>query len=373
MTTTLAPAQPGFVARYRSVVIVVVLAVAFPFIVGLIDGQSPSAIINSEGGNAKFLMGLAIEVFILALFALSYDLVLGIAGLFSLGHQMFFAAGAYGTGIMLESFGWPMPMVIVGLLVGAIAQAILFGIVLPRVHAGLTFALVTLGFGAMFWIVIQSPELSEYAGSDVGLAGAASLVPQWLNTTENRLNFYLVVLAILVIAYLVIRQIVSSPTGAVMVANRDNPDRAKMLGYNTFWFQMLALIVASIAAATAGMLWAMHQPIVTPTIASLGWMVAVLLMVIMGGIGTLTGAILGAAAFRLLQYYLEKWFAGGGGLEGGADLLLGVTFIIIVLVLPYGIVGTWRARAIRRRQGYDRLKSLFSRAGAPPSTSEGDE
>jgi branched-chain amino acid transport system permease protein len=351
--TTAVSTRPGFLQRHSMLVIVTVLAVAFPFIVGILDGQSPAAVIASEGGNAKFMMGLSVEVFILALFAMSYDLILGITGLFSLGHQMFFAVGAYGAGIMLKSLEWSLPVTFLGVLVLAVIQALLFGIILPRVQGGLTFALVTLGFGAMFWIVIQSPELSEHAGSDVGLAGASSLVPTWINTTENRFWFYLVAFAVLFIAYLVFRQIVASPTGAVMVANRDNPDRARMLGYNTFWFQIIALIAASIAAAIAGMLWAMHQPIITPAIAGLQWMVAVLLMVIMGGIGTLSGAIFGAAVFRLLEFYLEKWFSGSAG------LLLGVAYVAMVLFLPYGIVGTWRAKGARIKQGWERLLRLI--------------
>ncbi|MEA2011073.1 MAG: branched-chain amino acid ABC transporter permease [Actinomycetota bacterium] len=348
---TLHSQQSGFFARHRMVVVVTVAAIVFPFFIGFLDGQSPAAVIASEGGNAKFLMGLAIEVFILALFALSYDLILGFTGLFSLGHMMFFGVGAYGAGIMLKSLDWSLPATVIGVVVLGVLQAVLFGIVLPRVQ-GITFALVTLGFGAMFSVVIQSPELSDHAGSDVGLAGASSLMPEWINTTENRFRLYLLVFAILLLVYLAYRQIVASPTGAVMVANRDNPERAAMLGYNTFWFQFFALVVSSITAAVAGMLWALHQPIVTPAVAGLGWMIAVLLMVIMGGLGTLTGAIVGAAAFRLLGFYLEKWFGGG------ADLMLGITFILIVLLLPYGIVGTWRARSVERKQGWARLIRL---------------
>ena len=351
--TVSAPTRPGFIQRHSMLTLVTVLALVFPFLVGLLDGQSPAAVISSEGGNAKFMMGLSVEIFILALFAMSYDLVLGITGLFSLGHQMFFAAGAYGSGIMLKSLEWSLGATLLGLVVLAVLQALLYGIILPRVRGGLTFALVTLGFGAMFWIVIQSPELSEYAGSDVGLAGASSLVPAWINTTENRFTFYLVALAILLIVYIVFRQIIASPTGAVMIANRDNADRARMLGYNVFWFQLFALVMSSLAAALAGMLWVMHQPIVTPTIASLGWMVTVLLMVIMGGIGTLSGAVIGAAAYRLLDFYFERWFGGG------ATVLLGAAFIAIVLFLPYGIVGTWRAKAAARSAGWTRLTSLL--------------
>ncbi|MEN8114112.1 MAG: branched-chain amino acid ABC transporter permease [Actinomycetota bacterium] len=349
--TTLSVSKQGFLTRQRFLLVVVIAAVLFPFLVGMLDGQSPAAVIASEGGNAKFMMGLAVEVFILALFAISYDLILGITGLFSLGHQLFFAVGAYGTGIMLKSLGWSLPMAILGIVVLGVVQAVLFGVILPRVQ-GLTFALVTLGFGAMFWIVIQSPELSDHAGSDVGLAGASSLVPEWINTTNNRFRFYLLVFAFLLLVYVLYKRIVASPTGAVMVANRDNPDRAGMLGYNTFWFQMFALLISSLTAAFAGMFWAMHQPIITPAVAALPWMVAVLLMVIMGGIGTLAGAIVGAAAFRLLGFYLEKWFGGG------AELLLGITFILIVLFLPYGIVGTWRAKAVERKRGWGRLKRL---------------
>ncbi len=349
--TTATTSRPGFITRHGMLIFVVVLAVLFPFLVGLIDGQSPAAVIASEGGNSKFMMGLAIEVFILALFALSYDLLLGITGLLSFGHQMFFAVGAYGSGIMLKSLGWSLPMTVLGVLVLAFLQAFLFGVVLPRVQ-GITFALVTLGIASMFWIVIQSPDLGDWTGADVGLQGASSYVPAWINTNDHRFRFYLLALAVLVLFYLAFQRIVSSPTGAVMVANRENQDRALMLGYNTLWFKLFALVTTSIAAAVAGMLWTMHQPIVTPTVAGLGWVVAALLMVLMGGIGTLAGAIIGAAMFRLLSFYLERWFGGG------ASLMLGITYVLLVLFLPYGIVGTWRLKAFERRRGLDRLKQL---------------
>lgn len=350
--TMLPVSNNSFFVRYKMLLVVIVLGVAFPFLVGFMDGQSPAAVIASEGGNSKFLMGLAVEVFILALFALSYDLVLGITGLLSLGHMMFFAAGAYGAGVMLKSFDWPLWGIVIAVIIIGVVQALLFAVVIPRIGGALTFALVTLGFATMFSIVVQSPELKPWTGSDVGLQGAAGVVPEWINTTDSRFQLYLVVFALLLVAYLIYKRIVESPTGAVLVATRDNPDRAQMLGYNIFWFQLFALVVASITAAISGMLWAMHQPIVTPTVAGLGWMVAVLLMVIMGGIGTLTGAIVGAATYRLLDFYLERWFGGG------ATMLLGVAFILIVLFLPYGIVGTWRARAVQRQQGYERLKRL---------------
>ncbi|MDJ0498381.1 MAG: branched-chain amino acid ABC transporter permease [Acidimicrobiia bacterium] len=360
--TTLTASKTSFLSRYRMLTIVLILGVAFPFLIGFTDGQSPAAVIASEGGNAKFMMGLAVEIFILALFALSYDLVIGVTGLLSLGQMMFFATGAYGAGVMLKSFEWALPVTLLAVIVIGVVQALLFAVVIPRTGGALTFALVTLGFASVFAIIVESPELKDYTGSDVGLQGAAAAVPSWLNTTDSRFWLYLVVFAILAAAYLTFKRILESPTGAVLVATRDNPDRAQMLGYNIFWFQLFALVVSSITAAISGMLWAMHQPIVTPTVAGLGWMVTVLLMVIMGGIGTLSGAIVGAGTYRLLDFYLERWFGGT------ATLLLGIAFILIVLFLPYGIVGTWRERSARIKQGRKRLISLVT--GRNESTQE---
>lgn len=336
--------------RNRVVLLAVVGALAFPFIVALISGQSPGAVLSGEAGNAKFLQGLAIEVFILGLYALSYDLVLGVTGLLSFGHAMFFAVGAYTTGILLKSFEWPFWATVVGVAVAAILQALLFGLVLPRVK-GIAFALVTLGMSSVFFIVVQSPEVGDYTGADVGLQGVP--IPEWLDTNTHRFRVYLVALGVLVIAYLLYRAIVRSPTGAVLLANRENEERALGLGYNTFWFKLFALTVSSLTAATAGLLWAVQQPIITPQVAGLGWTVAALLMILIGGVGTLSGAIVGAAVYRLLSYYLERWFGGT------APVLVGAAYIAIVLFLPYGIVGTWRAKAINRRAGVERLRSLF--------------
>lgn len=355
MTTATKPSQ-SFVTRHRIFALGVILAVGFPFLVALISGQSPAAVLSGEAGSAKFLQGLAIEVFILGMYAISYDLVLGITGLLSFGHAMFFAVGAYASGIMLKSLGWPLAITAVGVLVAAILQAALFAIVLPRVK-GIAFALVTLGLASVFHIVVQSSEVSDYTGGDVGLQGIP--VPDWIDTNTHRFRMYLITLALLLIAYVIYRMIVGSPTGAVLLANRENGDRALSLGFNTFWFKFFALTVASITAAVAGMMWTIQQPIITPQIASLGWTVAALLMILIGGVGTLTGALIGAAVYRLLSYYLERWFGGG------APVLIGAAYIAIVLFLPYGIVGTWRARAVERRQGLDRLRRLLlNRGGA---------
>lgn len=339
-----------WVVRHRMLLLAVVAAVLFPFVVSVVvDGAPLSAVLENADGNAKFLQGLAIEVFILALYAMSYDLVLGVSGLLSFGHAMFFAVGAYTLGIMLKTAGMGLVPALGIVLVAAVLQALLFAVVLPRVK-GIGFALVTLGLASVTSIIITSTEMTGLTGADIGLQGVPS--PEWLDSTDHRFRFYLVALAVLVVAYLVYVRIVDSPTGKVLVAVRDNEDRALMLGYPTFWYKTLALVVSSITAAFAGSLHTLHQPIVTPNVAGLGFTVAALLMILIGGVGTISGAIVGAAVFRLTEFYLERWF------EGLSNLLLGVGYIVLVLFLPYGIVGTWRARAVRRQQGRAMLARL---------------
>jgi branched-chain amino acid transport system permease protein len=120
---------------------------------------------------------------------------------------------------------------------------------------------------------------------------------------------------------------------------------------------LIALIISSITAAFAGFLHTVHQPIVSPNIAGLGWTVAALLMILMGGVGTLAGAYVGAFVFRLLEYLLDKWFGES------ASFLLGAMYILLVLFVPYGIVGTWRMRSRDVKRGRDYLVRLLTGRG----------
>jgi branched-chain amino acid transport system permease protein len=330
---------------------VLLFMLVLPFLIALLDGQPPSAVLENRTGTARFMQGLLLEVFILAIYAISYDLILGITGLLSFGHAMFFATGAYATGIMLRSFGWGLFPTLGLVVVVGVLQALLFALVLPRVK-GITFALVTLGFASVFQIVVMSNELVAYTGADVGLQGVP--VPAFLNTSTDRFRFYVVALLLTFFVYVFYRRFVDSPTGRVCVAIRENEGRALMLGYNTFYFKLVALIISSITAALAGMLNTLHQPIVSPNVAGLGWTVAALLMILIGGVGTLSGALVGAAVYRLLSFYLERWF----GVY--SSFLLGVVYVLLVLFVPYGIVGTYRARKLRIREGRGRLLTLFT-------------
>lgn len=333
--------------------VVVVILAALPFLIGLANGDSIGDVLTNESGNSKFIQGLLIEVFILAVFAISYDLVLGITGLLSFGHAMFFAVGAYLTGVLLKSFGWSLLPTIAAVIVAGVVQALLFAIVLPRVK-GITFALVTLGMASVFSIMIGTRELAEYTGADVGLQGIPR--PALLDPV-SRLRFYFIALAFTVFIYLLYRRFVDSPTGRVCIAIRENEDRARMLGFNTFYFKLAALTVASITAALAGLLNALYMPIVSPEIAHMGKTVDALLIILIGGMGTLSGAMIGAALYRLLEFYLHKWFGES------AAFILGALYVAFVLFVPYGIVGTWKLRGFHWRQGWDRFRRMLTGRG----------
>lgn len=335
---------------YRASWVVLLLLAALPFVVGVFEGASPAAVWSNEGGTSKFIQGLAIEIFILALYALSFDLIFGFTGLLSFGHSMFFAVGAYGSGIALKSFGLTWWQTLVAVLVLAVVQALLFGVVLPRVK-GITFALVTLGMASVFHIVVLSTELGAYTGADVGLQGV--IAPDFLNPATQRLRLYFITLAILILFYLIYKRFVNSPTGRVCTAIRENEGRARMLGYNTFTFKLAALMLSSVTAAMAGALHTVYQPIVSPNTAGMGFTVTALLIVLIGGVGTLDGALVGAAVYRLLDFGLRRYIGES------ASFINGAVYVAFVLFIPYGIVGSWRLKALQIRQGWQRLVRLI--------------
>lgn len=337
---------PSFFRQHQISLFALLTLILFPFAVGLFEGASPALVWANGSGTSKFMQGLAIEIFILALYALSFDLIFGFTGLLSFGHSMFFAVGAYTTGIALKSFGLNLWQTLGVVFLAAVAQALLFGIVLPRVK-GITFALVTLGMASVFHILVMSTEFGTYTGADVGLQGV--VVPEFISPATERLRLYFIVLGILILFYLLYKRFVSSPTGRVCTAIRENEARAKMLGYNTFYFKLAALLLSSVTAALAGTLHALYQPIVSPNTASLGFTVTALLITLIGGVGTLNGALVGAVIYRLLDFGLRRY------LGESASFINGAVYVAFVLFIPYGIVGTWRLKSLQIQQGWERL------------------
>lgn len=343
--------QISFFRKYQTFWIFFLVMLILPFAIGLLEGSSLVEVWQNQGSYSKFIEGLGIEIFILALFALSYDLLFGITGLLSFGHAMFFASAAYMTGIVLKFTQLPLLAIFGLVIVLSVVQALLFSLVLPRVK-GITFALITLGFASVFHIVITSTDLSKFTGSDVGLQGYK--VPAFINPAAEKLRFYIIALIILFVMYVIYKSFVKSPSGRVCIAIRENEDRVKMLGFNSAKFKILAMMISSFTAALAGMLHALYQPAIIPSVADLGFTVTGLLIVLIGGVGTLGGAIVGAFVFKLLDFGLRRFIGGS------ASFVIGAIYVLFVLFIPYGIVGTMQLRKFKIKAGWN---DLLSRLG----------
>jgi branched-chain amino acid transport system permease protein len=210
-----------------------VLALALtPFGLALLTGQPIGE------GAPKFWQGMLIQVFILAVFAISYDLLMGYTGILSFGHAMFFGGGAYVTGILLTHAHWSLWGVVPVVILVAVLQGLIIGVLSLRVR-GVYLAMVTLAFAEMFFILAEATDFRQWTGAEDGLHGIP--IPAWLDPTNNRLNFYYVALGFCVVMYLLARRLVDSPTGRVMVAIRENEARAQTIGYHTFVYKLIAI------------------------------------------------------------------------------------------------------------------------------------
>lgn len=334
---------------------------AFPWVAGVFIGDpnvaQPGASLvdnlarQAESGYAKFWQGMIIQMLILGIFAMSYDLLLGYSGILSFGHAMFFGAGGYAIAILIgDEIGWPFGWALLAVLVIALLQSLLLGMLSLRVK-GVYLAMVTLAFAEMFFILAQAGDFRQYTGADDGLHGFP--VPAYLSATDHRIRFYYLALLFFVVVFVSARRLVNSPTGRVMVATRENENRATMIGYQTFWYKLIAFVAAGVFAALAGALSALYNVSVTPSLLSTTRTIDALAMTIIGGAGTLVGPIVGAGIIQLLGYWLERWFGPSW------TLIYGLIFMLIVIFLPYGIVGTIRARSFRWRAGWKRWEQLL--------------
>ncbi|WP_028459657.1 branched-chain amino acid ABC transporter permease [Chloroflexus sp. Y-396-1] len=303
--------------------------VIFPYVIAVLTGQPV------DSGVPKFWQGMLIQVFILAVFAMSYDILMGYTGILSFGHALFFGTGAYTIGILLKHAGWDLGSAFVAVIVIAIVQSLIVGLLSLRV-SGVYFAMVTLAFAQMFFLLAEATDFRQWTGAEDGLQSIP--VPAWISPTTERLRFYYLALVFAIAMYLIARQIVNSPTGRVMMAIRDNEVRAKVLGYNTLIFKLIAITVSGVMAALAGALNALWNLNANPAVLSVATTINALLMTIIGGVGSLIGPMLGAGVIQLLGYWLNVFFGPSW------PLLFGIVYILIVLFLPYGIVGTWRLR-----------------------------
>ncbi len=282
-------------------------------------------------GAGNYPVKLLQEILIWGIFAMSLDLLMGYAGMVSFGHSAFFGIGGYVAALALtKSPGLVSALVLPALAAGL--AALVIGFFSIRV-SGVYFIMLTLAFSQMFHAYTFQVS---WLGAEDGLVGIPRpTVPGWDIASPRGFHGYLLTLVVLVT--LALWRVVRSPFGRVLRGIHENEGRMEALGYAVDRYKLLAFVIAGVIAGVAGALYAQFNGSITPD--AFFWKTSgeALLMVIIGGTGTLGGAVLGAAAFILLQSlvstYTERWM-----------LILGVTFILFVLFAPGGIVGALRGR-----------------------------
>jgi branched-chain amino acid transport system permease protein len=317
-------------------------------------------------------MSVAAKILVFILLVASYDLLLGYTGIVSFAHTMFFGIGAYGVAIASDKLGAGVGALAVGVgtaLVVSLVVSLGVGLFSLRVKA-IFFAMITLAVASAFMTLAS--QLSDFTGGEDGLTFRN---PAWLQPsfepfeTEvfgllidgKTLTYWLMFVTVLALFGLILR-IVNSPFGRVLQAIRENDFRAEAIGYRTVVFRTLSNVLAALFATVAGALLALWLRYVGPdTTLSFEIMLDILLIVVIGGMGTLYGAVIGSVLFVLAQNYLQDLLKLGAVAVEGVPVLqdlvapdrwllwLGLLFVLSVYHFPTGIVGRLRARAVAGR------------------------
>ncbi len=275
-----------------------------------------------------YLLVLGIDLLIAALFAASLHFIMGPGGMHSFGHAAYFGLGAYGAALLMKALAWPMLPSLLFAPVLAAAGAVLFGWFCVRL-SGVYLAMLTLAFAQIVWSVIfQSDELTGGSNGVTGLWPAA-----WLS---DKVHYYYLSLVLVVLGVLMMRRILFAPFGYALRAARDSALRSDAIGIDVQRVQWLAFVVAGMFCGVAGALFAFSKGSISPETIHIGRSVDALIMVLLGGVQTLSGPLVGSLVFSSLQDILiretEYWRA-----------VLGAVILVLVLAFPQGLAGFIRS------------------------------
>ncbi len=282
---------------------------------------------------ARHQLSILTELLILGLFALSLDLIMGYTGMVSFGHAAYFGLGAYGSALLLIHFALPVPLALLGgaLLAGVVALPIGY---LSTRATGIYFAMLTLAFAQLLYTVAY--KWRDLTGGSDGIAGVPKTSLWWNGpSVAPPAAYYYLVAGSLVLSIVLCRGLVRSPFGRALQAIRENERKFSILGQDPRRFKLIVFVIAAVFAGLAGALFAPFRGFASPEV--MFWVLSgqALMMVIIGGIGTLVGPVLGAMVFILIQEvlssYTEQWM-----------LFTGAIFVLMVIFLPGGLVGAVR-------------------------------
>ncbi len=285
-----------------------------------------------------FHHGMLARIMVLAAYTIGYNVLLGYTGLMSLGHAMFFAAGMYGTGLTVFYLGFgAVPSFLIGLLAGVLLSVVI-GLITLRT-TGVAFLIVTMMFAQVFYL--STLYFNPITGGDQGLILTGRLQPLHLGGLQFAFSDpavkYNVALVVFVGCFLVSLWLTRSPPGRVLIAIRENEDRTRMLGYNTFNYKLFALIISGGISGAAGAAYTLLFSYVGSTFASILYSIYPLLWALLGGIGTTIGPLIGTS---LMTYIVDI----ASGITSSYLLAVGAVLVILIMRFPTGVAGGIRTR-----------------------------
>ena len=285
-----------------------------------------------------FYLQMLSQMMILAIFAMSLDLLQGVTGLVSLGHAAYFGLAGYALAFLTPadtpiSLWWSLPLA----AAGAGLAALVIGFFVVRTH-GIYFIMVTMAFAQMvFFLFFDNKALGGSDGIYVNFRPDASALGIDL---ENKTHFFYFTLAMLIGVYLFLRRLLFSPFGRVLAGIRVNEHRMRAVGYGSFGYKLAAFTLAGTLAGVAGYLWAAQTGFVNPELMGFHMSAHAIMMIILGGMGNFAGAIVGAFAFEYVMHVFKDLPAIGDFQTGKHwQLWMGLFIVLIVIVAPRGLLG----------------------------------
>jgi len=321
-----APATPALVTPTRAS-----RAYVLPLIVFAIFALVP---LSALWGSQSFILALVTRIMILALAAMSLDLLIGYGAMISFGHAAYVGLGAYSVAI-LASHGITDGFIQLAVALGVSLIFALFTGAISLRTKGVYFIMITLAFGQMLFFLGTS--LAAYGGDD-GLTLASRSVFFGSKFMKNDVAMYYVAFGVLLGAYLLLRALVASRFGRVLRGIRENPVRMEAIGFAPYRYQLTAYVIAGMIAGVSGFLLANQTEFVSPAYATWQRSGDLIFVLVLGGLGSLHGAIIGAAVFSLLadilSHYTENW-----------ALIFGPILILVVLYARGGITGLFWSKS----------------------------
>ncbi len=299
--------------------------------------------------GADFYTQMVTRMMILAIFAMSLDLLQGVTGLVSLGHAAYFGLAGYALAFLTPpgepvSLWWTLPLAVLGSAVGALV----IGFFVVRTH-GIYFIMVTMAFAQMvFYLFFDNKALGGSDGLYINFKPTLELGSWVLLDLDKKTSLYYLTLATMLLVYAFLRRLLWSPFGRALSGIRVNEHRMKALGYSTFGYKLSAFTLAGALAGLAGYLWGVQTGYINPELMGFHMSAHAIMMVILGGMGNFAGAIVGAFTFELVLHAFKD-LPRIGQVELGKhwQLWMGLFIVLVVLWAPRGLLGLIAQAALR--------------------------